>query len=79
LLLPSNKRDPDREENFLACQEALEPYIKAVIGTAVSRGWDEMVATEAVIALAEHHALAKFADNVEEMIKRTPPLDPWCK
>lgn len=79
MLLPSKNKDPEREDTFLACQEALEPYIKGVIATAVSMGWDEMVATEAVIALGEHHALAKFADNVEQMIKRTPPLAPWDK
>jgi hypothetical protein len=77
LLIPSKKNNPDREANFLACQNALEPYIEGVISAAVTQGWDEMVATEAIIALGERHALAKFSDDVEQGIKRAPPLDPW--
>ena len=74
--MPLKKNDPDRESHFQACQNALEPYVEAIIAIAVKHGWDEMVATESVIALAEHHALDKFAYDVEAMIKRTPPLDP---
>ena len=58
--------DPQR---FSDCQEALEPYVQGIIAFAVAAKWGEIEATEAIIALAEHHVLSIGAkDEVNSRI-----------
>jgi len=76
MFVPSPRPGTSPSDHFLECQESLEPYFNAMIGRAVNAGWDEIVATEAAISLAEKHGLAHFANaEVTRMIKRLPRAD----
>ncbi|GAB1584050.1 hypothetical protein PPNSA23_39930 [Phyllobacterium phragmitis] len=61
--IPPPKLPADDPDRCLECQEALEIAFQDLIERAVNAGWNEAEACNAIIELADHHALAMIEND----------------